>query len=233
VYVELCSRRHEPPGRSIDRNPETDEVSGLSRVSESQANAPLWARLAGELATAVSGYPLEGLAGQEQIEFAAEVNVAVVANAIKRRRLASKAAKPLRNDVFDSAKPVRVGLRAINAVLIVRHAIHCHSGRLKRRLTCYPPLTRFESPCGDRPYDHNTFDSTAPSAASRIAHGSRYRPPSSLYAIRMGGLSETKPILRSLGLLMGLAVAQPILPTSRTVRTAARSGCSGSSRVAA
>jgi hypothetical protein len=64
------------------------------------------------------------------IEFAAEIGVAAVAHTIERRRVASEAAKPLRDDVFDPAKPARVRLRAIDAGLLARRGVHTSSGRV-------------------------------------------------------------------------------------------------------
>ena len=72
------------------------------------------------LAAAVSGDPFICVAGQELIQFATEIAVAVIAHAIEPRRLASEATKSLRNDMFNPTEPVWIGLVAIDADLVVQ-----------------------------------------------------------------------------------------------------------------
>jgi hypothetical protein len=124
VDMELDGGRHELPCRSVQRDSEALESPSFYRIGKHESHVLLRARLPGELPAAVSGNPFIGVAGRELIEFAAETVVAVIAHAIECRRATSEAAKPQWYDMLDPAEPGPVRLRAINAALTVRHAIH-------------------------------------------------------------------------------------------------------------
>jgi hypothetical protein len=120
--MELGNRPHELPGRSIHRNSEALECTGLCCIGERKAHVLLRPRLAGELTAAVARNSFIGVAGQQLIQLAAEIGVAIVTDAIKRRRAASEAAKALRDDMFNPAESSRVRLWAIDTLPFPRHA---------------------------------------------------------------------------------------------------------------
>ena len=121
--VELGGGCHKLASRSVDRDTEALESPDLGRIGERESHALLRARLAGKLAAAVSENTFVGVAGQKLIKFAGKIAVAVIAHAIERRSTAPETAEPLRYDMFDPSKPGRVRLGAINANLVVRHAM--------------------------------------------------------------------------------------------------------------